>query len=92
MVATNAAAQSMVRTVLDSDLGQIAASVVLGFGLAALFRKACKDNLCVVVKGPPLQDTEKYFYKVEDDCYKYTPVVTECDAAAIPEAPAPRRG
>lgn len=68
----------MITDLLESKAGQIIISVILGLGLATIFRKACKDNSCVVVKGPPLKDVDKYYYKLEDDCYKYTPYATKC--------------
>lgn len=63
---------------LNSDFGSIAISILLGLGLAALFRTACKDGKCIVIDGPPMQDTEKYFYKIDENCFKYTTVATEC--------------
>jgi hypothetical protein len=68
----------MIKDLLESKSGQILISIILGLGLATLFRKVCSGNNCIIVKGPNLKDVEKYFYKVEDDCYKYTPVVTKC--------------
>jgi hypothetical protein len=63
---------------LHSDVGSALISILLGLGLAALFRKACKDNRCIVVKGPPIRDTQAYTYKIDDQCYQYVPVVTDC--------------
>ncbi len=64
----------------NTPSGSIIISIILGLGLAALFRKACHDKKCIVIKGPNMDDIHKYYYKVDDDCYKYTPVVTdECD-------------
>lgn len=63
----------------STPTGSFIISVILGLGLAALFRKACKDKSCIVIKGPSTQETSKYYYKIQDDCFKYTPVVTECE-------------
>lgn len=63
---------------LDTPTGSIVVSIILGLGLAAVFRRACKDKQCIVVKGPNVEDVKKFFYKVNDDCFKYTPVVTDC--------------
>jgi hypothetical protein len=68
----------MISKLLDSKVGQIVISIILGFGLATVFRKVCKDNNCVVVTGPKVSDINKYFYKIENDCYKYKPYVTPC--------------
>jgi hypothetical protein len=58
--------------------GVIAFSIVLGLGIAALFRSVCSDGKCVVIEGPSLEEVKKYYYKVEDQCYKYNPVAAEC--------------
>jgi hypothetical protein len=68
----------MIKDLLESPTGQIIISVILGLGLATLFRKVCTSNNCIVIKGPNLKDLEKYYYKVDGDCYKYTPYVTNC--------------
>ncbi len=64
---------------VNSPLGSYIISALFGLGLAALFRKACVDKSCVVIKGPNSNETNKFYYKIQDDCYKYTPIVTECD-------------
>lgn len=62
----------------NTRMGSIFLSVLLGLGLAAVFRSACKDKGCIIVKGPKQEETTKYYYKIQDNCYKYTPVITEC--------------
>jgi hypothetical protein len=58
---------------------KIVISIIIGLGLASLFRKVCTGNNCIIVKSPPLEELEKYYYKIENNCYKYEPVATECD-------------
>jgi len=70
-----------VKAFLDSGSGAIVVSVIVGLGLATLFRKACSGYGCFVIRGPPLRDLKKYVYKQDGQCYKYTPVATECRAA-----------
>lgn len=67
------------KEVLKDSTGAKIVAVILGFGLAAMFQKACKGDKCVVVKSPGQEALEKYYYKVEDDCYKYTPRAVNCD-------------
>lgn len=67
-----------VKEVMDTDIGSIMVSIILGLGLAAVFRRACKDNRCIVIKGPKVEEVQKYTYKVDDQCYKYVPQVTSC--------------
>lgn len=55
-------------------------SVIIGFGLATLFRRVCKGKGCVIVKSPPLKDLEKYLYRIDGKCYKYRPYAVSCKA------------
>ena len=63
----------------DSELGLKFISILLGFGLASLFRQVCKDDKCRIIKGPNIKEIEKKVYKIDDKCYKYKPVATVCD-------------
>ena len=64
---------------LDTPAGSLILSAIIGLALAAMFRKVCKDKSCIVIHGPNMEETTKYFYKYNDDCYKYTPEATECE-------------
>lgn len=70
------------RKVLDrlfyNESGQILVSIVFGVALAFMFRKVCKGEHCIVMQPPPLDDIDKYVYKVNNVCYKYSPRVSEC--------------
>lgn len=68
----------MIKKIMQSDAGAIFVSILFGLGLAALFRKACTGNNCIVVQGPNPAEVAKHVYKVKDDCYTYTPYVTSC--------------
>ena len=68
-----------IRALLQSRMGVIIISIMLGLGVAALFRSVCKDGKCIVVNGPPLDEINNYYYKIDNNCYKYTPVASECD-------------
>jgi len=68
----------MIGKFLESKVGQIIISIILGFGLATIFRKVCKDNNCIMIQGPKVSEVNKYFYKIDESCYKYTPYVTPC--------------
>jgi hypothetical protein len=66
------------KTVLSSDVGGIIISIVLGLGLAALFRKACDDNKCILIKGPDMEEVKRNVYKINNDCFKYETEFAEC--------------
>ena len=58
--------------------GKIIMSVLLGFGLASLFRTVCKGKNCRIFSAPPLDDFKDKIYKINDRCVKYKPVGTKC--------------
>ena len=64
---------------MESSRGSMVFSILLGLGIAAMFRKACTDNKCVIVQSPDLSELSSYYYKTNDTCYKYTPIESECD-------------
>lgn len=71
----------MLETILENKIGQIVISVILGLGLATIFKKVCTGNNCLVIQSPNLKDLEKYYYKIDDECYKYKPYATSCDVS-----------
>lgn len=73
----------MLAKIMDDPIGRIVISILLGFGLATLFRKVCSGQSCVIVKGPSPAEISKYYYKIDQDCYKYTPYQTTCDGKAF---------
>jgi hypothetical protein len=65
---------------VHTESGKYLMSIILGFGLATLFRTVCKGKNCLIVKAPPLDEIEDKIYKHQGKCYKFTPVTTKCDA------------
>lgn len=63
---------------VHTERGKILMSILLGFGLASLFRQICKDNNCVSFRAPPLDDFKDKIYKNNGKCIKYSPVATKC--------------
>ena len=68
----------MLSQIMDHPVGRIVVSLLLGFGLATIFRKVCSGSSCVIVKGPSREEIAKYYYKIDEDCYKYTPYEAKC--------------
>lgn len=67
---------------LHTERGKIIMSIILGFGLASLFRTVCKDNNCIIFHAPPLDDFKDKIYKNNGKCVKYKPVATKCSLNA----------
>jgi hypothetical protein len=63
---------------LHTENGKIIMSILLGFGLASLFRTVCKDNNCLIFHAAPLDDFKDKIYKNNGKCVKYNSVATKC--------------
>jgi hypothetical protein len=64
---------------VHSDTGKKIMSILLGFGLASLFRRVCEGKNCVVFHAPPLENIDNKIYKFNGKCYKYIAKSTKCD-------------
>jgi len=64
---------------LHGETGRILMSIILGLGLASLFRRVCKGRNCVVQKAPPLEEIDDQIYKFQDKCYQYNAVSVKCN-------------
>lgn len=63
---------------ISSPQGKIILSIIWGFGLAAVFRRACKGRSCIIMKGPKPSDMDKKVFSFDKKCYKYTAHNTSC--------------
>ena len=61
-----------------TKLGRSVISVILGFGLASLFRSVCNDKECFDFKGPTLVNIQKYAYRFNESCYKFNEKAVRC--------------
>lgn len=66
------------KEILNSNTGKIIISIILGLGLATLFRSACSEKGCVVFLAQQPKKTEKKTFKEDENCYKYTLKQTSC--------------
>jgi len=62
-----------------TSTGKYIISILLGLGLASIFREICKDKECIIYTAPNLNEVENKIYKQDGKCYKYTLVSTTCD-------------
>ena len=62
--------------------GKIIMSVILGFGLATLFRTMCDKKSCLEFYAPPLDEFKDKIYKNNGKCVKYNYVPTKCRSNA----------
>ena len=66
------------KRLLYSPLGQILISILLGLGIATLFRKACNKRNCLVFQAAPLNKIKGQVFKYENKCYKFNPKTESC--------------
>ena len=59
------------KRLLHQPLGKVFISILLGIGLASLFRKVCNDKNCILFKGPVTADIEGKVFKHGSKCYRY---------------------
>lgn len=63
---------------LHSEIGITFISILLGLGLATLFRKVCKDKACIEFNGPILAEVNGKTYKYGEKCYQYKLISDLC--------------
>lgn len=63
---------------LKHKTGRILISILLGFGLASLFQRACKKGKCMKLVAPPMKELENQSYKFEGDCYTFEKQASRC--------------
>ena len=65
---------------IETSTGKFLMSILLGFGLATLFRKVCKGKECIVYYAPPINEIENKIYKFDYICYKFEKNATTCNS------------
>ncbi len=66
------------KDLVNSTRGRYVFSILLGLGLATLFRKACKDRNCLVFKAPSLKDIKGKVFGHNNKCYKFEEKTVTC--------------
>tara|TARA_Y100000591_G_C21249023_1_gene412742 strand:- start:143 stop:379 length:237 start_codon:yes stop_codon:yes gene_type:complete len=68
----------MFKRLLESDTGKIIIAILLGIGLASLFRKACKGKNCLIFRAPEHVDLISGTFKYDKKCYKFKEKSVPC--------------
>lgn len=53
-------------------------SILLGFGLAAIFRPLCKGPDCLIIRGPPVNEVRGAVYQFGTKCVEFDAKAIEC--------------
>jgi len=64
---------------VHTETGRNIMSILLGFGLASLFRTVCKEKNCIIFHAPPLENIQDKTFRYENKCYKYVATPSKCD-------------
>lgn len=67
-----------IERILHGEIGKIFMSILLGLGLATLFRKVCKNRDCIVFHAPDIKKIKNQVFKFDDKCYTFTEKITKC--------------
>ena len=62
-----------------TETGKGIMSLLLGLGLASLFRKSCDGINCIHFKAPSLEDIKTKKYKYGNKCFQYQMDTVMCD-------------
>ena len=69
-----------IKRFVNSEFGRIAMSILLGLGLATLFRKVCNGRNCLIIKGSAIDKIQNKTFKYNNKCYKFESEAQTCDA------------
>ena len=70
-----------IRRLLYSEYSDVIISIILGFGLATMFRKICNKRNCIVFQAPENEEMEEQIFRHNNSCYKYKHKSEECTKA-----------
>ena len=66
--------------VMHTKIGQILISIILGIGLASIFRRSCKASECFSFHAPKPGDIEKKIYSHGGKCFSFHTETVPCTA------------
>lgn len=64
---------------LNTPLGQFLISMIMGLGLATMFRRVCDSKNCILFNGPVISEIDGKIYKYDEYCYKYELNTVKCN-------------
>jgi hypothetical protein len=69
--------------ILDTYLGSVMVSIILGLGLAVIFSRSCYGQNCYIVRSPNPKEIAENVYQFENDCYKFSAQSTSCKGNTV---------
>lgn len=68
-----------IRRLIYSNIGKYIISILLGLGIATVFRRVCKDRSCLVFKAPTMNKIKNQVFKFDDKCYVFKEHGRKCN-------------
>ena len=68
-----------IKDIINSRRGKLVFSIVLGLGLATLFRKVCNSRNCMVFKAPSLDKITGKTFGFNKKCYAFDHKPSSCN-------------
>tara|TARA_B110000305_G_scaffold130979_1_gene146374 strand:- start:189 stop:428 length:240 start_codon:yes stop_codon:yes gene_type:complete len=68
---------------VHTNTGKTIMSIILGLGLASLFRKVCKNYNCIQLYAAPLDKIEGKIFQLGDKCVKYNYETAKCHDGSL---------
>jgi hypothetical protein len=68
-----------IKKIVSSENGAIVMSIIMGIGLATLFRQHCTQRDCIVFEAPSKDFLTKGILKYDNKCYKNDPEHVQCN-------------
>ena len=63
---------------MHTEFGQVVISIILGIGLASIFRRSCHDKECYKFQSPKTSEVESTTYLHGGTCYKFKAETRNC--------------
>jgi|TARA_B100001057_G_C22709457_1_gene895098 hypothetical protein len=67
------------RNLINSEPGKIIISIILGLGLATIFRRVCKGRECLAFHAAPMEKIKDQIFKFNNKCYTFNEKAVSCD-------------
>lgn len=68
-----------IKRLTNTPMGQVLLSIILGLGLATMFRHVCHGKNCISFNGPVISEINGKIYKFGENCYEYKIKHAKCN-------------
>jgi len=69
---------NIIHNLFKTNRGKIIVSIIMGLGLASIFKKTCVGDGCIIIKSISPYKIQDNTYRHDDKCYKYKAHSSKC--------------